>query len=83
MAAGLLLMIFSLGTLLNFEAAFKWILGKRVVLSSKSQGFPIWRDVSNNYDTKVAWYFFNLTNPEEFKGGAMPIVKEVGPFWYK
>ncbi|XP_003743081.1 scavenger receptor class B member 1 [Galendromus occidentalis] len=80
---GLLLVFVSVGTLLNFNSVFRWILGRRVVLSPKSQGFPIWRDVSKNYDTRVAWYLFNLTNPEEFKQGGKPIVKEVGPFWYK
>lgn len=80
---GLFLVIFSLGVIFNFDSVFRWVLGRRVVLSANSQGFPIWKAVSDNYDTKVAWHFFNLTNPEEFKKGEMPIVKEVGPFWYK
>ncbi|KAK9685331.1 CD36 family [Popillia japonica] len=28
-------------------------------------------------------YLFNITNPEEIKSGAMPIVSEVGPFVYE
>jgi len=31
----------------------------------------------------MKFYFFNLTNPEEFLNGATPVLNEVGPFAYK
>ena len=34
---------------------------------------PLWKD----------FYFFNLTNPEEFAEGGKPNVTQVGPYSYR
>lgn len=83
LVVGGLLAVVGLAAIFNLTTIFRTILSKKVVLSSSSQGYPIWRDVSDYFDTKVGWYFFNLTNPEDVKQGKKPILKEVGPFWYK
>ena len=31
----------------------------------------------------MKFYFFNLTNPDDFLEGATPIFNEVGPYAYK
>ena len=31
----------------------------------------------------MKFYFFNLTNPDDFLEGEIPIFNEVGPFAYK
>ena len=54
---------------------------QRVVLQEGSATFqqllspsvPLFKDV----------YFFNLTNPVEFEGGAKPQLVEVGPYSYR
>ncbi|OQR77525.1 scavenger receptor class B member 1-like [Tropilaelaps mercedesae] len=80
---GACLVVLGAAVLVNFTATFRFILGKKVVLAPTSQGFPIWRDVSQHLDTRVAWYFFNLTNGKEFLDGKKPVLKEVGPFWFR
>ena len=34
---------------------------------------PLWK----------SFYFFNLTNPEQFEAGDKPALKEVGPYSYR
>ena len=34
---------------------------------------PLWK----------SFYFFNLTNKEDFEAGSKPILKEVGPYSYR
>lgn len=41
----------------------------------------MWTVVPFPVDFRI--YLFNVTNANEIQGGAKPIVKEVGPFFYE
>ena len=49
------------------------------------KGHALYEQLEN--PTLPAWksfYFFNLTNPEEFEqNGSKPILKEIGPYGYR
>ncbi|XP_075544565.1 scavenger receptor class B member 1-like isoform X1 [Dermacentor variabilis] len=77
----LLLIILGVGVLLGFDHVFRYILNKEVSLSEHSRAFPMWKDV--NHETKIRFFFFNVTNPNEVLIGEKPSVKEVGPYTYR
>ncbi|KAH6936370.1 hypothetical protein HPB50_016363 [Hyalomma asiaticum] len=77
----LLLVLLGVGVLLGFDHVFRYILNKEVSLSEHSRAFPMWKDVS--HDTKIRFFFFNVTNPNEVLIGEKPSVKEVGPYTYR
>lgn len=83
MILGLLLIISSVVVISHFDSISRSILGEKLVLAPHSGGPSVEKAMSDDYVRKVAWYFFNLTNPDDFKKGKTPIVNEVGPFWYR
>ncbi|KAH7969645.1 hypothetical protein HPB52_020771 [Rhipicephalus sanguineus] len=54
---------------------------QEVSLSKHSRAFPMWKDPS--HETKIRFFFFNVTNPNEVLIGEKPSVKEVGPYTYR
>ncbi|XP_003743120.1 sensory neuron membrane protein 1-like [Galendromus occidentalis] len=79
---GLMSTTIALFALIKFDLIFVGVLNKHLALSPESPNFHYWTDMEDHYDVRLAWYFFNLTNPREFKSGEPPVLKEVGPFWY-
>lgn len=77
----LLLVFLGVGVLLGFDHVFRYILNKEVSLSKHSRAFPMWKDPS--HETKILFFFFNVTNPNEVLIGEKPSVKEVGPYTYR
>merc|ERR1719244_2191370 len=60
--------------------AFNWVYKSEMVLSNVSASFPMWRDLPAPLIARM--YLFNVTNPDEVANGALPEVKEVGPFTF-
>ncbi|CAB3227796.1 unnamed protein product [Arctia plantaginis] len=64
-----------------FPAILKSQLKKEMALSKKTDVRKMWEKIPFPLDFKV--YFFNYTNPEDIQKGAIPIVKEIGPFYFE
>ncbi|XP_011306891.1 sensory neuron membrane protein 1 [Fopius arisanus] len=76
--------LFMFGTLFGFAIFppfLKSQLKKQVTLKPGGDVRKMWEVVPFGIDFRV--YLFNITNPDEIKTGAKPIVKEVGPFFYE
>lgn len=41
----------------------------------------LWSKIPFEIDFKI--YLFNVTNPDEIKNGAKPILREVGPYFFE
>uniref|UniRef100_A0A2R5LJG4 Scavenger receptor class B member 1 n=1 Tax=Ornithodoros turicata TaxID=34597 RepID=A0A2R5LJG4_9ACAR len=55
---------------------------KKLPLLNGTEAFNIWEDIP--LPIYQRYYFFNLTNPEEFYwNGSKPVLKEVGPYSYR
>lgn len=52
-----------------------------MALSKKTDVRELWTNIPFAIDFKV--YLFNYTNVEEVQKGALPIVKEVGPYYFE
>lgn len=52
-----------------------------MALTKKTDVRKMWEKIPFPLDFKV--YIFNYTNPEEIQKGAIPIVKEIGPFYFE
>lgn len=57
------------------------ILLQNVILYENSEQFQRWHTLPQPLEFKV--YIFNVTNPDAIHNGALPIVKEIGPYVYK
>lgn len=64
----------------NHKTIFSLIF-QNVVLYNNSDQFQRWQKFPQPLEFKV--FVFNVTNPDEIHRGALPIVKEVGPYIYK
>ncbi|XP_071481249.1 scavenger receptor class B member 1-like [Diadema antillarum] len=60
---------------------YKYVIDKMMVLDPSSPLFSEW--VTPNIPMFQSYYFFDIQNPEEFKAGAKPVVKERGPYVYR
>ncbi|GBP43536.1 Sensory neuron membrane protein 1 [Eumeta japonica] len=50
-------------------------------LSKKTDVRAMWAKVPFPIDFKI--YIFNYTNPEEIQKGALPVVDEIGPYYFE
>ncbi|XP_072940393.1 xanthine dehydrogenase-like [Epargyreus clarus] len=64
-----------------FPAILKSQLKKEMALSKKTDVRQMWEKIPFPLDFKV--YLFNYTNAEEVHKGAIPIVKEIGPYHFE
>nr|QJX59445.1 sensory neuron membrane protein [Dioryctria abietella] len=64
-----------------FPVILKSQLKKEMALSKKTDVRQMWEKIPFPLDFKV--YLFNYTNAEEVHKGAIPIVKEVGPYYFE
>ncbi|XP_015114625.1 sensory neuron membrane protein 1 isoform X1 [Diachasma alloeum] len=75
--------LFMFGTLFGFAIFPPFLrsqLKKQVTLKPGGDIRDMWEVVPFALDFRV--FLFNITNPDEIKAGAKPIVNEVGPFFY-
>jgi len=55
------------------------ILNGNLLLSPKSQTYPLWKDMTNML--QADFYFFNMTNMEDVRDhGAKPALSQIGPY---
>lgn len=54
---------------------------QNVILYKNTEQFERWQTLPQPMEFKV--FIFNVTNANEINKGALPIVKEVGPYIYK
>ncbi|XP_015114525.1 sensory neuron membrane protein 1 [Diachasma alloeum] len=76
--------LFMFGTLFGFAIFppfLKSQLKKQVTLKPGGEVRQMWEVVPFGIDFRI--FLFNITNPDEIKAGAKPIVNEVGPFFYE
>ncbi|KAM3961979.1 sensory neuron membrane protein 1-like [Aphomia sociella] len=59
----------------------KIYLKQEMALSKKTDVRKMWEKVPFALDFKI--YLFNYTNAEEVQNGAIPIVKEIGPYYFE
>ncbi|XP_075977031.1 sensory neuron membrane protein 1-like isoform X2 [Anticarsia gemmatalis] len=64
-----------------FPTILKSQLKKEMALSKKTDVRKMWEKIPFALDFKV--YLFNYTNYEEVQKGAIPIVKEIGPYYFE
>nr|WBU77220.1 sensory neuron membrane protein [Odontothrips loti] len=64
----------------GFPALVNMKIGKSVGLRKPNEMRQMWSKSPIAIDFRV--YMFNVTNPEEAAKGAIPIVTEVGPYYY-
>nr|QEI46778.1 sensory neuron membrane protein 1 [Galleria mellonella] len=64
-----------------FPVILRSQLRKEMALSKKTDVRKMWEKIPFALDFKV--YLFNYTNAEEVQKGAIPIVKEVGPYYFE
>ncbi|XP_064292368.1 uncharacterized protein LOC128674487 [Plodia interpunctella] len=64
-----------------FPVVLKSQLKKEMALSKKTDVRQMWEKIPFALHFKV--YLFNYTNAEEVHNGAVPIVKEVGPYYFE
>lgn len=57
---------------------FSW---QEITLTEKSQMFESWKNPPP--PVYMEYYFFNVTNPEEFLAGGKASVKQIGPYTYR
>nr|WJJ63367.1 sensory neuron membrane protein 1b [Pachyrhinus yasumatsui] len=63
-----------------FDMIVRFAIKDQTCLRKRNEIRDIYLKIPFPLDFKI--YFFNVTNPMEIQNGAMPIVKEVGPYWY-
>lgn len=54
---------------------------QQIEIKEGSQSYDIWKDTP--VPLSIKFYLYNLTNPDEFAKGAVPVVDELGPYVYK
>ncbi|XP_060804308.1 xanthine dehydrogenase [Amyelois transitella] len=64
-----------------FPTVLKSQLKKEMALTKKTDVRQMWQKIPFALDFKV--YLFNYTNAEEVHKGAIPIVKEIGPYYFE
>ncbi|KAL4617317.1 lysosome membrane protein 2-like [Arapaima gigas] len=64
-----------------FPALMQNILKKEIILKEGSRVFDSWKNPPP--PVYMQYFFFNVTNPEEFLAGKKPVVTQVGPYTYR
>ncbi|XP_056138966.1 lysosome membrane protein 2a isoform X2 [Lampris incognitus] len=64
-----------------FQTMIHSRLKKEITLTEKSQMFESWKNPPP--PVYMEYYFFNVTNPDEFLAGKKPSVKQIGPYTYR
>ncbi|CAH2267508.1 jg22596 [Pararge aegeria aegeria] len=64
-----------------FPTVLKSQLKKEMALSKKTDVRQMWEKIPFPLDFKV--YLFNYTNANDVQKGALPIVKEIGPYYFE
>ncbi|XP_042276486.1 lysosome membrane protein 2a isoform X1 [Thunnus thynnus] len=64
-----------------FQTMIHSRLKKEITLTEKSQVFESWKNPPP--PVYMEYYFFNVTNPEEFLAGGKASVKQIGPYTYR
>ncbi|XP_005801042.1 lysosome membrane protein 2-like isoform X1 [Xiphophorus maculatus] len=64
-----------------FQTMINSRLKKEITLTEKSQMFESWKNPPP--PVYMEYYFFNVTNPEEFLAGGKASVKQIGPYTYR
>lgn len=62
------------------EGVFFFFL-QEITLTEKSKVFDSWKNPPP--PVYMEYYFFNVTNPEEFLAGGKAAVKQIGPYTYR
>ncbi|CAG7728108.1 unnamed protein product [Allacma fusca] len=75
----------SIFSLMGFGGGFRMITNMEVsklkILEPGTKAYELWETpASSSY---LGFYFFNLTNAEEFSNGAKAILREMGPYIYR
>nr|XP_019937947.1 PREDICTED: lysosome membrane protein 2-like isoform X1 [Paralichthys olivaceus] len=79
--AGLLVIGIGLFVLQSFRTLMHNRLKKEIVLVEGSRVFESWKTPPP--PVYMEFFFFNVTNADEFLNGAKPEVKQVGPYTYR
>uniref|UniRef100_A0A672IW51 Lysosome membrane protein 2-like n=1 Tax=Salarias fasciatus TaxID=181472 RepID=A0A672IW51_SALFA len=64
-----------------FQTMIHSRLKKEITLTEKSQVFEGWKNPPP--PVYMEYYFFNVTNPEEFLAGGKAAVQQIGPYTYR
>uniref|UniRef100_A0A3B3TQB2 Scavenger receptor class B, member 2a n=1 Tax=Poecilia latipinna TaxID=48699 RepID=A0A3B3TQB2_9TELE len=64
-----------------FQTMINSRLKQEITLTEKSQMFESWKNPPP--PVYMEYYFFNVTNPEEFLAGGKASVKQIGPYTYR
>lgn len=64
-----------------FQTMIHSRLKQEITLTEKSQVFEAWKNPPP--PVYMEYYFFNVTNPEEFLAGGKAAVKQIGPYTYR
>uniref|UniRef100_A0A3Q2ST58 Scavenger receptor class B, member 2a n=1 Tax=Fundulus heteroclitus TaxID=8078 RepID=A0A3Q2ST58_FUNHE len=64
-----------------FQTMIHSRLKKEITLTEKSQVFESWKNPPP--PVYMEYYFFNVTNPEEFLAGKKASVQQIGPYTYR
>lgn len=77
-----LLSVLSMAMLLGgYQAIINCILHSRLEVAEDSESYDLWR--TTPFPLILKLYLFNLTNPEQFKRGAKPVLQECGPYVWR
>ncbi|XP_050038676.1 scavenger receptor class B member 1-like [Dermacentor andersoni] len=83
-AFSLIVAIFSVFVLIEFDDFYGDLLNKQVAITPGSTAFSVWKDVGSCFDMSANLYFFNITNVEAVKAGrANPRLRQMGPYSYR
>lgn len=64
-----------------FPLLINYGIGSRMKIQEGSLMYDNWIETPVPIKTKI--YLFHIQNPQQFKDGAKPILKEIGPYVYK
>lgn len=67
----------------GFPTIVDSMIETQMVLTNDSKSFAPWQEPTATIPVYMQFIMFNLTNGEEVKTGAKPVVEEVGPFSYR
>lgn len=83
-AFSLIVTIFSVFVLIEFDDFYRDLLNKQVTVTPGSTAYHVWKDVGSFFDMSTNLYFFNITNVDAVKAGrANPRLRQMGPYSYR